>query len=79
MLLLLLLGSLLTLCSCGGSFVRRCHAGMQSSEIAHHLLVELLLIGVNGLGMLAEIVKSRELLGAVATERALASVFPGAV
>ena len=52
------------------------HGGMEGGELVHHALVLLLLVGVDGLGMLAEIVETRELLAAVASERSLSGVFP---
>ena len=50
---------------------------MESGEFLHHALVEVLLVGVDGLGMLAEIVEAGELLATVAAERPLAGVLPG--
>jgi hypothetical protein len=52
------------------------HRGMKRRKIAHHLLVLLLLISMNSLGMLAQIVETRELLATVASERTLARVLP---
>lgn len=52
------------------------HGGVERGEVAHHPLVLLLLIGVHGLRMLAQIVEAGELLGAVASKGAFASVFP---
>lgn len=53
------------------------HGGMERGEVAHHLLVLVELVGVDGLRVLAQVVEARELLAAVAGERALASVFSG--
>jgi hypothetical protein len=52
------------------------HGGVEGGELAHHPLVLLLLICMDCLCMLAQIVETRELLGAVASEGTLASVFP---
>lgn len=41
----------------------------------HHALVLVLLIGVHGLGMLAQVVEARELFPTVAGEWTFASVF----
>lgn len=49
---------------------------MKRGEVAHHSFVLLLLVGVDGLRMLAEVVETRKLFGTVARKRALASVFP---
>lgn len=54
----------------------RGHGSVERGQIAHHLLVLVEFVGVDGLGMLAEIVKARELLAAVASERPLARMFP---
>ena len=59
-----------TLCSCG-------HGRVERRELLHHALVLLLLVGVDGLCMLAEVVEARELLAAVAGEGAFTGVFPG--
>lgn len=55
--------------------VGRGHGRVQRGELAHHLLVRLLLVGVHGLRVLPQVVEARELLPAVARERALAGVF----
>jgi hypothetical protein len=57
-------------------FVSGRHICMQSRELAHHLFVILHPLCMHGLGVLAEIVESRELLAAVTGERAFACVFP---
>jgi len=49
---------------------------MKRGEFAHHLLVLLLLVSMDSLGMLAQIVKTRELLSAMTSERMFTSVFP---
>ena len=51
------------------------HGGVEGRELAHHALVLVLLVGVHGLRMLAQVVKARKLLAAVAGERSLARVF----
>ena len=53
------------------------HGSVERSKMAHHGLVLLLLVGVDGLSMLPEVVKAGELLATMATKRALARVFPG--
>lgn len=50
---------------------------MEGGEVAHHAFVLVLLVGMDGLGMLAEVVETRELLGAVASEGTLAGVLAG--
>ena len=52
------------------------HAGVERGELVHHALVLLLLISVNGLGVLAKIVEARKLLAAMAGEGSFAGVFP---
>ena len=52
------------------------HAGMERREVAHHALVVVLLVCMNGLCMLTEVVEAGKLLGAVAGKGTLASVFP---
>jgi len=59
-----------------GSLVGGCHCGMQGRELAHHALVSLLLIGVNGLRMLAEVIEARKLLSTMTSERTFASMLP---
>ncbi len=49
---------------------------MEGGELAHHVLVLLLLVCVDRLGVLAQIIEARELLAAVTREGALAGVFP---
>lgn len=51
------------------------HCRVEGCEIAHHLLVLLLLVGVDGLGVLAEVIETGELLAAVAGKGAFAGVF----
>ncbi len=60
-----------------GGLVGSSHRRVQGGELAHHTLVGLLLIGVNGLGMLAKVVEARELLSAMAGERTFAGVLSG--
>jgi hypothetical protein len=49
---------------------------MQGGELAHHTLVGILLVGMDRLGMLAQIVETRELLSTMAGERTFAGVLP---
>jgi hypothetical protein len=58
------------------SLVGRSHRCMKRSQLAHHLLIEVGLVRVHSLRMLAQIVKTRELLSAVTAEWPFASVFP---
>lgn len=58
-----------------GGLVGGGHGSVEGGEVAHHALVLLLLVGVDGLGMLAEVVEARELLAAMAGEGALAGMF----
>ena len=51
------------------------HRGMKCGQLAHHLLIEILLVCMYSLRMLTKIVKTRELLSAVTAERSLASMF----
>lgn len=60
-----------------GRLVRGGHRGVKSSELTHHVFVLILLIGVHGLRMLAQIVEARELLATVTGEGPLARVLPG--
>lgn len=48
---------------------------MQGGEITHHLLVLVLLVSMHSLGVLAQVIQTRELFPAVAGERTFASVF----
>lgn len=48
---------------------------MECGEIPHHGLVLVWFVCVHGLCMLAEVVESRELLAAVASEGTFASMF----
>lgn len=83
LLLLLLLLLLLRLSGLGlaslparvRGLVGRGHGRVQRGELAHHLLVRLLLVRVHGLRVLPQVVEARELLPTVARERALAGVF----
>jgi hypothetical protein len=65
-----------TLASMLGGLVRCGHGGMQGGELAHHTLVGVLLVSMDCLGMLAQIVETRELLSTMAGERTFASVLP---
>jgi hypothetical protein len=65
-----------TLASMLGSLVRGGHGGMQGGELAHHTLVRVLLVGMDCLGMLAQIVETRELLSTMTGERTFAGVLP---
>lgn len=67
-----------TLASGGAGLVRGGHGGVEGGELAHHLLVLVLLVSVDGLRVLAQVVEARELLAAVTRERAFAGVFPEA-
>jgi hypothetical protein len=60
----------------GGGLVRGCHVRVEGLVRVHHPRVLVLLVGVDGLGVLAEVVETRELLAAMAIERTLAGVFP---
>jgi hypothetical protein len=61
-----------------GCLVRGSHGGKQGGELAHHTvtLVGVLLVGMNCLGMLAQIVETRELLSTMTSERTFSSVLP---
>ena len=59
-----------------GGLVRGSHGGVQGRELAHHTLVGVLLIGMYGLCMLAQIVEARKLLSTMAGKRTFASVLP---
>ena len=59
-----------------GSLVRSGHGGMQRRQLAHHTLVGILLVGMDCLGMLAQIVETRELLSTMTSERTFAGVLP---
>lgn len=50
---------------------------MEGSEVAHHLFVHVLLVRMDGLGVLAKIVESGEMFSTVAVERTLSGVFSG--
>jgi len=52
------------------------HSSVQRSEVAHHLLVLLLLVGMDGLSMLAQVVKTRELFPAMTGKGTFTSMFP---
>ena len=51
------------------------HGRMQGRELTHHTLVGLLLIGMDSLGMLAEIVETREPLSTMIGEKTFADVW----
>jgi len=68
-------GGLCTLATLLGGLVGGGHASVEGGEVAHHALILLLLVGVDGLGMLAEVIEARELLSAVTGERTLSGVF----
>ena len=53
------------------------HVGVEGGELLHHPLVLVLLVCVDGLGMLAEVVEAGELLRAVAGEWPLAGMLSG--
>lgn len=50
---------------------------MKGCEVAHHLFVHVLLVCMDGLGVLTKVVEPREMLSTVAVERALSGVFSG--
>jgi hypothetical protein len=56
--------------------VRGSHGGKQGGEHTHHTLVRVLLVGMNCLGMLAQIVETRELLSTMTSEGTFSSVLP---
>ena len=60
-----------------GGFIRGGHGCVQGGELAHHTLVCLLLIGMYGLCMLAQVVEARKLLSTVASKGTFTSVLPG--
>ena len=60
------------------NLIRRRHGGVESGQIAHHLLVLVLLVGVHRLRMLAQVVQSRKLFATMTRERSFARVFPDA-
>lgn len=63
-------------CLCVLSLSSRCgQMGVQIGQLLHHGLVAVGLLRVDGLGMLSQVVKTREGLAAVALKRPLASVF----
>jgi len=68
--------SLSTFTAGHASLIGSCHRGMERSKIPHHLLVLLLLVSMDGLRMLTQIIKTRELLAAMTSERTFARVFP---
>jgi hypothetical protein len=51
------------------------HCGVEGGEVAHHALVLVLLVCMDGLGVLAQVVEARELFTAVAGEWTFACVF----
>ena len=48
---------------------------MEGSEVAHHLFIHILLVCVDGLGVLAKVVEPGKMLSTVAVEWTLSSVF----
>lgn len=50
---------------------------MEGSEVTHHLFVHVLLVCVNGLGVLTKIVESGEMFSTMTIEWTFASVFSG--
>lgn len=52
------------------------HRCMKGREFMHHALILVLFIGMNGLSMLTEIIKTRKLLATMASEGTLPSMFP---
>ena len=52
-----------------GDVVRCSHGGMLGGELVHHMLVGVLLVSMDFLGMLAQIVETRELLFTMAGDR----------
>lgn len=67
---------LLALTTTRGGLSSGRHSGMQRGKVAHHLLVLILLIGMDSLSVLTQVIKPRELLATMTSERAFASVFP---
>jgi hypothetical protein len=65
-----------TLATVLSSLVGGGHRCVQGRELAHHTLVGVLLVCVNGLRMLTKIVETRELLSAMTSERTFASMLP---
>jgi hypothetical protein len=65
-----------TLAAMLGGLVGGGHGRMQRRELAHHTLVGVLLVCVNGLRMLAKIVEARELLSAMTSEWTFAGMLP---
>ena len=57
-------------------FVCSGHCSMEGGQVAHHTVIQLLFVRVNGLGMLAQVVKTRELFRAVTRKGPFAGVFP---
>lgn len=51
------------------------HAGMQGSEIAHHFVVELLFVSMDGLSMLTQIIETRKLFATVTREWTFSGMF----
>jgi hypothetical protein len=69
-------GSPLTTLARCTSLIGSGHSSMKRGEVAHHLLILLLLISMDGLSMLAQVIQTRELLATVAREGTFTSVFP---
>jgi hypothetical protein len=49
---------------------------MKRSKVAHHTLILILLISVNGLSMLTKIIQARELFATMAGKGAFSCMFP---
>lgn len=59
-----------------GCLIRSSHRGMKGSQITHHTLILVLLIGMNGLSMLAKVIETGKLLPTVAGKWSFTSMFP---
>lgn len=57
-------------------FIGGSHGSVQRRKIPHHPLVLVLLIGMDSLGVLPEVIKSRELFTTVTGEWTFSCVFP---
>jgi hypothetical protein len=60
-----------------GGLVGGNHGGVEGCEVAHHALILFLLIGMDGLCMLAQVVQTRKLFATVTCERTFPSMFSG--
>lgn len=69
------LGRIATRIANGRKLIRSSHRGMERSEVAHHALILVLLVSMDGLCVLTKVIKTRKLLAAVTTKRALSCVF----